>query len=478
MSERAPGSRHVVVVGAGITGLAAAWEAACHPDTTVTVVEATGRVGGKIRTSALDLPTGPLTVDEGADNFLAREPEAVELCFEIGLGDELTQPALGRAKVRTGGATPALRWFPTRQVLGVPLDADDLASTGILSTDGLARVAAELDRTDTAPDTDVAIGPFLSDRFGRELVDRIVGPLVGGINAGDVDELSLRAVTPQLAAAAADGGSLTAALRRRVAAATPTGPVFRALLGGTERLTTTLAERLRARGVAIRTGAAASRLERLDDGRIGVVLSDVDASEVPAADAVVVTVAAPVASRILGSLSAEASSELARIEHVPVAFTTFAVRREDVGVPLDASGILVPRGSGLLATAVSFGSLKWPQWDDGTHVILRVAAGHRHDDRPTRLDDEELVTALRADLATVIGLTAAPVATRVTRWSPGFAQYRVDHLGLVERVHAALTHDAPTVRVAGADLGGLGVPACVRQGRSAARSLLARRRSI
>ncbi|MBS1837725.1 MAG: protoporphyrinogen oxidase, partial [Actinobacteria bacterium] len=200
-------TRHVVVVGGGVTGLAAAWEASTDADVTVTVLEAGPRVGGKVRTSTLDLPTGPLTVDEGADNFLAREPEAVDLCVELGLADELTSPSLGRAKVwvpaQRGSGTPdasgELRWLPTRQVLGVPLDAEDLAATAILSPDAVATAADELHSAAPAPDGDVSIGSFLSAHYGRELVDRVVGPLVGGINAGDVHELSLRAVTPQLA---------------------------------------------------------------------------------------------------------------------------------------------------------------------------------------------------------------------------------------------------------------------------------------
>lgn len=456
------------MLGGGITGLAAAWEASADPAVRVTVLESSPRFGGKVRTSTLDLPTGPLVVDEGADNFLARVPDAVDLCTELGLADELTQPALGRAQVWARGG---LRWYPPRHVLGVPLDIDELSATGILSDDGLAAAAAEVDRTDDAPSGDVTIGGFLSDRFGPELVEHVVGPLVGGINAGDVHELSMRAVTPQLADAAAEGGSLTLALRRRVAAAPPTGPVFRALLGGTERMVHALVEQLRARGADLRTDAAATSCRPTAEGTAVVTLAD--GTELDA-DAVVVALPAAAAAAVLRDASASAAGALERIVNVPVAFVAFAVRRTDVPVPLDASGVLVPRDAGLLMTATSFGSLKWPQWDDGTHVILRVAAGHRHDDRPSQMDDDELVAAMRSDLSTVLGITADPVATRVTRWTPGFAQYEVGHLERVERIGAALAADAPAVRVAGADLGGLGVPACIRQGRDAARALLSR----
>lgn len=465
-------TRHLVVIGAGVTGLAAAWEASAHDGVTATVLEAAERMGGKVRTSAFDLPTGPLVIDEGPDNFLAREPEVVDLCVELGLADRLVQPSVGRAKVWVpDAAVPGggeLRWFPTRHVLGAPIDIEDLASTGILAPDGLARVAAEADRTDAAPDADLGIGSFLADRYGPELVARIAGPLIGGINAGDVDELSLRAVTPQLAAAAAEGASLTEALRRRLAATRRDGPVFQALLGGTGELVDELVAQLSARGVQIRTATPVTGLHPGVDGRVVVELVDGTLD----VDGVVVTTPAPVAARLLHRTSPAAARELDRIDHVTATFATFAFRREDLPFDLDASGVLVPRDAGLLMTATSFGSLKWPHWDDGLHVILRVASGHRHDDRPTRMDDDELVAALRSDLATVFGIGATPAATRVSRWDPGFAQYRVGHLELVERVHAALAADVPALRVAGADLGGLGLPACVRQGRAAARTLL------
>ena len=233
---------------------------------TVTVLEASDRLGGKVRTSAIDLPGGPRTVDEGADNFLARVPDAVELCVELGLEDQLIEPAIGRAAVWARGA---VRPYPTRHVLGVPLDADELALTGIVSDDAVRAVAGEVDSTDPAPPDDVAIGAFIGGRFGREVVEHLVGPLVGGINAGDVDELSLRAVTPQLAAAAADGASLTLALRHRLAAAPPSGPVFRALAGGTATLVDTLADRLRG---AVR---AQDLVARHGGSQFVVVLTDV-----------------------------------------------------------------------------------------------------------------------------------------------------------------------------------------------------------
>ena len=480
----------LLVVGGGIAGLAAAWDAvrtgAEGEPVEVTVLEASDRLGGKIRTSDMVLPDGArLRIDEGADAFLARVPDAVQLCEELGLSGELTQPAIGRAKVLAG---EQLRLMPTQTVLGVPLDPDELAETGILSADAIEQVRAERDLEAPAPAGDVTIGEFLAQRFGRELVDRLVGPLIGGINAGDVDELSLQAVTPQLAEAAADGGSLSAALQRRRAAAPQAGPVFHALLDGTQRMVDALVEQLRARGVTLRTGVEVRNLVRTD----GVLAAEVVATgagsaasstgaermaaERIEADAVVLATPAPAAASLLGELSCDAAAELRAISHSSVVLVTLIYDRASLSGlqdgELKASGFLVPRSAGRFLTAVSFGSSKWAHWDDGRHVVLRASAGHVHDDRPLDMDDDQIVWSIVEDLRATMGLHAEPNATRVTRYPQGFAQYGVGHLDRVARIEAALARDVPQVRVAGAAYRGGGIPACLRQGREAARARL------
>ena len=288
-----PPTRRLVVIGGGITGLAAAWEASAHEDVGITVLEATDRLGGKIHTSDVVLEDDTtMRLDEGADAFLARVPDGVELCHELGLGGELTQPAVGRAKLAIDGE---LVFLPAETVLGVPVDGESLRGRGVLSDDAVDAVAAELERHGPPPQGDVAIGPFLSERLHPEVVEHLVSPLVGGINAGDVDQLSLAAVTPQLAEAAADGDSLVAALARRRVPATSDAPVFHGLLAGTGRLVDRLAEALTARGVQIRTGAPVDTLgDLLDDSTVAVVATP-----------------APVAAGLLGPVSAEAAEELA-----------------------------------------------------------------------------------------------------------------------------------------------------------------------
>lgn len=443
-------SRRVVVVGGGITGLAAAWEAVGRGDE-VTVLEASDRFGGMIRTSPIELPDGTsMLIDEAADAFLARVPEAVQLCRELGLEGQLTEPAVGRAMVFTDDG---LRWFPADSVLGVPLDIHALAETGLLSDRGLARVAAEVGRDDPPLIGDTSVGALLRPRFGDELVDRVVGPLIGGISAGDVDLMSVAATTPQLAEAAAPGGSLTDELRRRAATASP-GPVFHGLLGGTAVLVDALVATLRDRGAEL---LAEHPVRSVATGDLG-------------ADRVVLTTPATATTKLLEPLSPTAAQELGTIVTASVALVTLVFDRSTVQVPGDASGFLVPRDAGLLLTAVSWGSTKWSHWDDGRHVVVRASAGHRHDDRVASLPDDAIVDALSRDLAATAGLRADPIAARVSRWSDGFHQYDVGHLALVDRIEDALRTDTDDrVRVAGAAYRGVGIPACIRQGRAAVR---------
>lgn len=476
----------LVVLGGGITGLAAAWEASHEQRVEVIVLESDERIGGKIRTSPIDdgvgsvsalavndvadgeLLVGEKVIDEGADAFLARVPDAVQLCRELGLEDELTQPAIGRAQVFVDGQ---LRFLPSDTVLGVPLDFDALAASGLVSPEGVERARQEPERDWSAPVGDVSIGEFLTERYGREVVENVVAPLIGGINAGQVDHLSLAAVTPQLADAAADGGSLTEALRRRVPPTPLTTPVFHALLGGTERLIQVLADALRARGVTIETGVRALGCS-VSQGAVHVDVTRGDAgTNTVTTDEMVVCTPARSAARILGSVSSDATAALDAITYSSVALVTFVFDRDDLPGPLDASGFLVPHDAGLLLTAASIGSSKWTHWDDGRHVVLRVSAGHAGDDRGIEFSDADLVHGLQADLHTTMGISAAPLAARISRWPDGFAQYQIGHLDRVAAIEAALERDCPQIRVAGASYRGLGIPACIRQGRNAVRAL-------
>lgn len=414
----------VAVVGGGIAGMAAAWEAR-RLGHDVVLHEAGDRLGGKLRTS----PFCGVPVDEGPDAFLARVPHAVDLCKELGLADQLVAPAEGKAFVWTRGR---LRPLPAGLVLGVPTDLVGLARSGILSPAGVLRAGLDLVLPRTRFDDDPSVAEVVSRRFGREASERLVEPLVGGINAGRADRLSLASTAPQLADATRHRSLL---LGLRGTAGSLDGPVFNSLRGGMGVLADRFAAALVEAGVDVRLGSTVSAL--------------------PDADRVVVALPAGAGAALLDN------EDLAAIAHASVALVTLAYR----GAAPAGSGFLVPRVDGRLMTACSFASNKWPHWSPGPGtMVLRVSAGRAGDDRAMALDDDALVAALHQELGEALDLSAAPVEARVTRWVDGFPQYEPGHARRVARIEAALP---PHVRMAGAALYGVGIPACIASGRAA-----------
>lgn len=433
----------IAIIGGGISGLAAAWELSGDPSLDVTVVEAADRLGGKIRTE----PFAGRPLDLGPDAFLRRVPDALALCGELGL-DDLVAPAHGTAKVWLDGTLKAL---PGGLVLGVPARFDELEASDILSVDGLNRARAEVELEGLPITEDLTVGALIRGRYGDELADRIVAPLLGGIAAGDIDAMSIDASVPQLAAAARNATSITRAL-----AATPAanpGPVFAAPNGGMGVLIDTLVRRLRERGVEFRVNTSLA--------------------ELPDADGTLITTPAPTAAGLLAGHCDEAAELLRSIEHASVVFTAIAFRAADLPEALDGSGFLVPRSAGLSITAASWSSSKWAHLA-GDPVILRVSMGHSADPGAIDLDDETIAQRIAADLRTTMGITAAPTELRVTRYRDGFPQYRPGHLDRVARLEAALAERLPRVEVAGMAHRGVGIPACVREARAAARRLRSR----
>lgn len=462
--------RHVVVVGAGITGLTTAFTLMVrHPDVAVTVLEADDRVGGKVLTT----PFAGRPVDCGVDAFLARVPEAVELCEELGLDTVLTSPASRSALVYAGGT---LHPLPPGLVLGVPTDLDAVAASGIVSERGVHRARRDLETTQPLPgepsgdplaEGDESVGSLVRRRMGDEVFERLVAPLLSGVNAGDADQLSVATGAAQIGAAARRSPSLVEGLRAqaadaRAAGADPDAPVFKGIPVGTQTLTDLLLARLVQGGLPVHLSTPVSALERRGDRwtvRTGHGALD--------ADAVVLAVPGTPAARLLAGHAPGAAAGLGGLEYASVAMVTMAVPRRHLAAPLEASGFLVAKGERLEAlSACSFASAKWAHLDDPDVALLRVSAGRHGDTAALELDDEELVAVLTRDLATTMGVDGEPSAWRVTRWDSGLPQFRPGHLA---RMAAWRAEAEPLGLVlAGAAYDGLGLPACVRQGRAAA----------
>ncbi|OKJ75258.1 protoporphyrinogen oxidase [Streptomyces sp. CB02460] len=456
-ADRAP--RHVVVIGGGIAGLAAAHRLV-GAGLRVTVLEATDRLGGKLMTGEV----AGVRVDLGAESMLARRPEAVALARAVGLGDRLQPPATATAALWT---RDALRTMPKGHVMGVPGDPSVLGE--VLSAEGLARIAEDRELPPVAVGEDVAVGAYVADRLGREVVDRLVEPLLGGVYAGDAYRISMRAAVPQLFEAAREGGSLLDAVTRlqeRAAARQQTGPVFQGIEGGIGTLPGAVADAVRAGGGEIRTETPVLGLARTAGG--WDIRTD---TGVVSADGIVLAVPAWSAATLLAAESPGASAELAGVEYASMALVTMAFRRSDVtGTAFDGrSGFLVPPVDGHTIKAATFSTHKW-QWvaDAAPDLfVLRTSVGRYGEEEHLHREDVELVGVSLRDLAAATGLTAHPVATEVTRWIGGLPQYPVGHLSRVARIRDEVAK-LPALRVCGAVYDGVGIPACVASAHRAA----------
>ncbi|MFE9045070.1 protoporphyrinogen oxidase [Streptomyces sp. NPDC007818] len=456
---------HAVVVGGGITGLAAAHRLLAA-GARVTLLEAGGRLGGKLL--AGEIAGAP--VDLGAESLLARRPEAVALAEAVGLGDRLQAPGTTTASVWSRGRLVPM---PKGHVMGVPGDAGAVA--GLLSGEGLRRIGRDAELPPTEVGDDTAIGAYVAERMGREVVDRLVEPLLGGVYAGDAYRISMKAAVPALFEAARRHPTLTAAVRavQAAGAAVPAdaagaatglvGAAFAGLSGGIGTLPGAVADAVRAAGGTILTDAPATALLRDGTGwRVVTPERTLDA------DAVVLAAPAPVAARLLGGPAPEAAALLGEIAYASMALVTLAFRRADLPA-LPGSGFLVPPVDGHTIKASTFSSQKWRWVGEAAPelFVLRTSVGRHGEDTWLHRDDEDLVAASLKDLGAAAGLAARPVATTVTRWTDGLPQYPVGHLDRVARVRAALAA-LPGLRLAGAAYDGVGIPACVASAHRAA----------
>lgn len=455
--------RSVIVIGGGISGLAAAWEVRGRAD--VTVLESHTRVGGKLRTGTI----AGITVDEGAESLMALRPEAVELAAAVGLGADLCDPAQAPTTIWTGGA---LRPLPAGHVMGVPTDPAALTGTGLLSPEGLARVAEEEALPARPLTEDCSVADYLGGRFGQEAVDRLVEPLLGGVYAGRADRLSLRAAMPRIAALAEQGGPLLPALRRMRAAGAPRSAAVavQGVAGGAGRFPQAVAE---ACGARILTGTAARGLQRIPGGRWRVRAMTGDGALTMEADAVVLALPAFAAAELLRVHSPLAEAELMAVPHASTAVITMAFSRSRAHFLPEGNGFLVPPVDGHLLKAASFLSNKWAWLHAAAPdtFVLRASIGRIGEEALLARPDRHLVRAAISELHRAVGAMGEPLAARVTRWDRGLPQYGVGHRERVARIREA-AGKLPGLALCGAAYEGVGVAACVATGRAAARQLL------
>ena len=456
-------SHRVVVVGGGVTGLSAAYELA-RAGVPTTLVEASDRFGGKVRTEHVD----GFLIESGPDSFVSYRPAAIELATELGLGDALVRPLEPREVfVRAGG-----RFVPMPQEMGLvlPRAVRPFLTTPLLSPSQKLRVGLDVLLPRTRLSEDVGVGPYLRRRLGRGIVDRLAGPLIGGVYGTPVDELSLLAVVPQLREAELRHRSLVlASLATRRGRDGPAGSPFITLAAGVGQLVDGLVAALGASpDVELRTNAAIVGLA-VDGRRVDVRLSGGGRIR---SEATIVTAPGPAAARLLDAVAPASATAIRRIRHGTTAIVSLAYRTDQFTSSLPGHGFLVAAGEPLAIDACTISSSKWPARAPDGSVLLRAFVGSRSG-RSIGVSDVELVARVESDIAATMGVRGRPLLVRVARRQDEMPQYTVGHLSRVAAAEAALT-SVPELLVAGATYRGVGVPDCIAQGRSAARRVIER----
>lgn len=462
----------LVVVGGGITGLAAAHRAVELAgerglSLDLTLLEAGNRLGGTIATERRD----GFLVECGPDSFLSEKPWALALCRRLGLEDRLvrTDDRFRRTFVVWGGT---LHPLPEGFQLLAPTRLGPLLASRLFTWPGKLRMALDL-VLPRGGEADESLGAFVRRRLGREALERVAQPLVAGIYTADPDDLSLSATMPRFAALERRERSVILALwraaRRAPAEAEGTSgarwSLFVTLAEGMDELVGALGARLPPGSVRLK--ARVSDVARAD-GRWRVATQDGD---VLAADGVILAAEAHQTARLLRYLDPSLALLLEGIPYASSATVTLAYRRAAIRHPLDGFGFVVPHAEERPIIAGTFSSVKYPGRAPDGHVLLRVFLGGALREAVLEQDDERLAEIAREQLRDLLGAGEAPLWTRVARYRKAMPQYHVGHLARVETIELALARH-PGLALAGGAYRGVGIADCVRSGEEAALRLL------
>ncbi len=458
--------KRVVIVGGGITGLAAAHalergQERCE----VQIVEAGPNLGGNLVT----IRHNGFIIDAGPDSWVATKPHATRLAKDVGLGDELigTRPDTRRVYIAW---QRKLYPMPEGLILGVPTEIKPLLESELLGWDAKLRAGLDLlvPPRRWKDDDDESVGAFIARRLGSEVAERIAGPLLGGILAGDPASLSVRASAPQLVEAEQEYGSLVTAMRalkekRRAQAAAGEGEPtnFLSLKRGVGDLIVNVAHKLR--DAEVFTSRTARRIDRLPEGDPrGRWVVETSGGSLHADD-VVLAVSGRVAAPLLKDVDADLSAMCGDIVYASAATVFLAFRKFDVRHPLDAFGFLVPRAENRPILACTFVSSKWDHRAPAGQILLRLIVGGPGNEQLCERDDAELVRIARTQVLDLLGIDRAPMFSKVFRFLHSSPQPYVGHLprmrGLLDR---ASMH--PGLHIGGNGYIGTGIPDAVRQG--------------
>jgi oxygen-dependent protoporphyrinogen oxidase len=461
--------RRVIIIGGGITGLAAAHaldKAVLRGEVDEAVLlEAGPRLGGKILTEQID----GFLIEGGPDSFITLKPRAVQFARELGLGDRL----IGTLEPRHVFIRHAGRLYPLPDGFTglIPRHLGPFVRSPLFSLVEKARFGLEPFVSRSANGTDESLGGFVRRRLGQAAVDRLAAPLLAGIHAGDINRLSLRATFPQFAEAVRRYGSLTrAVLARRGAGFSGNGrqqggaptSMFMTLRGGLDELVR--AARPSIHSVTLRTIVPVSAIARANGAYVVRLVN----GERLDAGAVIVTVPAHTAARLLAGVNGPAATVAGMIRSTSTAVVALGFRRDQIRHSLNGHGYVGSHREAAAHTACTWVTSKWPDRAPRGSVQLRCFVGRDGAQRALEMDDHDLVDAVVDELRPLLGISGSPTLARVYRWQEAMPQYEVGHLDRLDAMEAALAA-TPGLFLAGSPYRGVGLPDCITQGEQAAR---------
>jgi len=465
---------HVAVVGGGITGMSAAFyleraaQAAGLP-IHCTVIERDTRFGGKILTETIDDSAGTFIVEGGPDSFVAQKPWGVQLARDLGLADQLVGTKTGPSTtyvLRGGKPVP----MPEGMLLIFPTRLLPFAFSPLLSWRGKLRMAADLVLPPRRDPGDETLADFIRRRFGAEALDRLAEPLLAGIHSADPERQSLLMTFPRFREIERAHGSIIRGMlaARRKAQSAPKSDLspFLTLRGGTGELVRALLEQLSCTLIGGREVTALS-YDPHSEHSYHLELNNGESID---ADAVILTTPAEAAATLVAPIRPSLAGELRQIRYVSTGTISLAYRRSDIGRPLEGFGLLIPQSERRKINALTMTSQKFDRRAPDGMALIRVFVGGSRTPETIALDDEALLALVRGELHDILGITAAPVWSRIYRWPNGNPQYDVGHS---ERLNAITKQLPEGLLLAGSSYNGVGIPDCIRQGQEAAQQALA-----
>ncbi|GGB51744.1 protoporphyrinogen oxidase [Virgibacillus dakarensis] len=458
--------KQIVIVGGGITGLTAAYYLqkeikANQLPYDVKLVEASHRLGGKVKTYRRD----GFTIEQGPDSFLERKKPAVKLIKNLGLRDQLVRNGTGQSYILVGNK---LHKMPSGSFMGIPTQVRPFLFSGIFSLKGKVRAGFDLALPKGKQQTDQSLGGFFRHRFGNELVENLIEPLLSGIYAGDIDQMSLMATFPNFYQVEQKYGSLIKGLSETMpkpAKKKKKKPgMFLSFAGGLQVLIDALETQL---GDTVLLNTAVDHIEKKDHG-YHVLL---DSGEVYKADAVVIATPHYTVPKMFSQYDFFTTfNEIpaTSVANVALAFDQSAIKKD-----IDGTGFVVSRNSDFRITACTWTHKKWPATTPDGKVLLRCYVGRPDDQSVVDLSDEEIVDIVLNDLNKTMDITQKPEFCVVSRWKNAMPQYTVGHLERIAKVRGEVSNRLPGLFLTGSSYEGIGLPDCIKQGEKAVAEVLA-----